>query len=131
MPQAPPPGKAARRGADALTDVSPRGYTRIGPALRHAAIGLSRRPAHDRLLFLLTDGKPTDYDRYEGRHGLADVRQAVREADRLGVRVHAITVDRAARDELPAMVGPGRFHLIRTAADLPMALVAAYAALAG
>lgn len=118
-------------GRARLGPLSPRGYTRIGPALRHAALGLSRRPAKDRLLFLLTDGKPTDYDRYEGRHGIADVRQAVREADRLGVRVHALTVDRTARDDLPAMLGPGRFHLIRSAADLPAALVAAYAALAG
>ncbi|MFI4935962.1 MAG: citrate/2-methylcitrate synthase, partial [Caulobacterales bacterium] len=37
-----------------------------------------RHRARHRLLLLVSDGKPTDYDRYEGRHGIADVRQAVR-----------------------------------------------------
>jgi nitric oxide reductase NorD protein len=118
-------------GRARLGAARPRGYTRIGPALRHATARLAARPERDKLLVLLTDGKPTDYDRYEGRHGVADVRQAVREADRVGVRVHALTVDRAARDELPAMVGAGRFHLIRSLADLPAALGAVYGALAG
>jgi nitric oxide reductase NorD protein len=125
-----PAGTPWATGRARLGALVPQGYTRIGPALRHAAQALARRPAKDRLLLLLTDGKPTDYDRYEGRHGIADVRQAVREADRLGVRVHALAIDRAARDDLPAMVGPGRFHALRDAADLPRALVSVYAAFA-
>lgn len=122
------PWPVARARLGALV---PRGYTRIGPAIRHATASLAKHPARDRLLLLLGDAKPTDFDRYEGRHGVADVRQAVREADRLGVRVHALTVDRATRLDLPAMVGPGRWHLLRRVDDLSRVLVETYAGLTG
>ena len=118
-------------GRARLGALTPQGYTRIGPALRHATAELARHRARHRLLLLVSDGKPTDYDRYEGRHGIADVRQAVREADRLGVSVHGLTVDKGARDYLPAMLGPGRWHIVRTVDDLPRALATAYAGLRG
>ena len=60
------PWGSARHRLEAVT---PRGYTRIGPALRHATELLRERAARRKLLLLLTDGKPNDYDRYEGRHG--------------------------------------------------------------
>jgi hypothetical protein len=40
----------------------------------------SREPAGRRLLLILTDGKPNDLDRYEGRWGIEDTRHAVGEA---------------------------------------------------
>ncbi|MBX3185307.1 MAG: VWA domain-containing protein [Polyangiaceae bacterium] len=101
-----------------LLDINPDGYTRIGPALRHATSVLSGREARRRLLMLLTDGKPNDYDRYEGRHGVADVRQAVREADALGITVHALAIDRDARFHLPRMFGGGRYSLFKHPSDL-------------
>ena len=58
---------------------------------------------------MLTDGKPTDTDRYEGRHGERDVRQAIREARRAGVDVFAFAVDPRARKQLPAMFGDKNF----------------------
>lgn len=118
-------------GRARLGALVPQGYTRIGPALRHATQGLAQHRARHRLLLLVSDGKPTDYDRYEGRHGIADVRQAVREADRLGVSVHGLTVDKDARSYLPAMLGPGRWHILRTVDDLPRAVATTYANLAG
>jgi nitric oxide reductase NorD protein len=104
-----------------LAMLRPEGYTRIGPALRHATALLAATPAKRRLLLLLTDGKPNDYDRYEGRHGVADVRQAVREADAQQVHVHAFAIDHDARFHLPSMLGRGRHHLLRH----PRALAAA------
>ncbi|MCA9612504.1 MAG: VWA domain-containing protein, partial [Myxococcales bacterium] len=80
-----------------LASLEPRGYTRIGPALRHATELLGRTDARRRLLLVLTDGKPNDYDRYEGRHGVADVRHAVLEAEQRGVHVHAFAIDHDAR----------------------------------
>ena len=65
-----------------LASVEPTGYTRIGPAIRHGIALLEQQKAAQKLLLLISDGKPTDYDRYEGRYGIADVRQAIREADR-------------------------------------------------
>ncbi|MCZ7680388.1 MAG: VWA domain-containing protein [Sandaracinaceae bacterium] len=89
-----------------LASVAPSGYTRIGPALRHAAAALERTRARRRLLLLITDAKPNDYDRYEGSYGIADVRQAVREAERGLVHVHALAMDPRARLHLPRMFGP-------------------------
>ncbi|MDH4017471.1 MAG: hypothetical protein OEV20_09030, partial [Actinomycetota bacterium] len=64
-------GEAWSIGKRRLAALEPRGYTRIGPALRHATAMLSATPAERRLLLLISDGKPTDYDRYEGRYGVA------------------------------------------------------------
>jgi nitric oxide reductase activation protein len=109
-----------------LGGLTPRGYTRIGPAIRHAAAGLLRTSAHRRVLVLLTDAKPTDFDRYEGQHGLQDVRQAVREAARSGLDVHALCIARDQAAVLPAMFGAGRFGLVRHPEALPEALAAVY-----
>ncbi|MDP2270428.1 MAG: hypothetical protein Q8K32_06810 [Archangium sp.] len=49
------------------------GFTRIGPALRHATRLLLECGARKRLLLLVSDGKPSDLDRYERRYGVADV----------------------------------------------------------
>lgn len=107
---------------DRLASIEPTGYTRIGPALRHATRVLDRTRAQRRLLLLLTDGKPNDYDRYEGRYGIADVRQAVREADRDGVHVHALAFDREARFYLPQMFGRTRHSVVSSPDQLPLAI---------
>jgi nitric oxide reductase NorD protein len=73
---------------------------------------LERLPVRRRLVLVVSDGKPTDYDRYEGRYGIADVRQAVREAERRAVRVFALAVDGAARVHLPALFGRGNYALM-------------------
>ncbi len=112
-----------------LADLQPRGYTRIGPALRHATELLSRTDARRRLVVVLTDGKPNDYDRYEGRHGIADVRRAVLDAEARGVHIHAFAIDHDARFHLPQMFGRGRFHLLRQPRSLPRALGEAVAAM--
>jgi nitric oxide reductase NorD protein len=111
---------------DRLGAIAPQGYTRIGPALRHATAGLAAEPADQRLLLLVSDGKPTDYDRYEGRYGIADIRQALREADRVGVRTHALAVDAVARDYLPPMFGPGNWDVLTHPTQLPEVLTTVY-----
>ncbi|MCB9765204.1 MAG: hypothetical protein H6739_35850 [Alphaproteobacteria bacterium] len=109
-------------GRGRLGLLRPQGYTRIGPALRHATAELGQIDASHRVLLLLTDGKPTDYDRYEGRYGLGDVRCAVREARSRGIAVHALTVDSRAREALPAMMGPGGWSVLPHPDQLPEAL---------
>ncbi len=95
-----------------LGRLTPQGYTRIGPALRYATDELVRSQSRDRLLLLVSDGKPTDYDRYEGRYGIEDVRMALRQARSMGIRVHALAIDAVARDTLPAMMGPGNWDIM-------------------
>jgi nitric oxide reductase NorD protein len=83
---------------------------------------LLRTGARKRLLLLVTDGKPTDLDRYEGHHGIADVRQAVREAEAVQVETVALAVDHQARLYLPRMFGPSRFAILPSPARLPDAM---------
>lgn len=116
-------------GKARLAALRPRGYTRIGPALRHATAELRRVDAERRLLLLLSDGNPTDYDRYEGRHGVEDVRQAVREASQRGVHVHGLTLDPRGRSAFPAMFGPGHHHSLHQVSELPRSLSQVYARL--
>lgn len=97
---------------------SNRAATRVGPALRHATELLLRTGARKRLLLLVSDGKPTDLDRYEGRYGIADVRQAVREAEAVAVETVALAIDHRARLYLPRMFGPSRFAILPSPAHL-------------
>jgi nitric oxide reductase NorD protein len=111
----------ARLGA-----LEPQGYTRIGPAVRHATDRLAAEKADRRLLLLVSDGKPTDYDRYEGAYGVSDVRQALREAERREICAHALAVDAVARDYLPAMFGAGAWHVLPHPGHLPSVLTTVY-----
>lgn len=109
-------------GAARLLALEPDGYTRLGPALRHGTAMLRKSCARHRILVLLSDGKPTDYDRYEGAYGIADVRQATREAEGEAIRVLALAVDRSAQAHLPKMFGKGRYAILSRAAVLTDAL---------
>ena len=57
------------------------------------------------ILLLLTDGKPHDLDHYEGRAGVEDTRQAVREARRAGLIPFAVSIDTEAGEVLPGLFG--------------------------
>jgi nitric oxide reductase activation protein len=96
------------------TWLKPEGYTRIGPALRHATARLARQPARRRLLLVVSDSRPTDYDAYEGLHGLADVSRAVEEAraQRIVVKGFAVAAEREAR--FSQLYGAGQFDLLHS-----------------
>jgi nitric oxide reductase activation protein len=105
-----------------LATVAPTAYTRIGPALRHGAHLLEATQARRKLLLMIGDGKPTDFDRYEGRYGIGDVRQAVREAEQRGIHTFALAIDGTARRQLPQMFGPKGFEVLARPDDLVGAL---------
>jgi nitric oxide reductase NorD protein len=106
--------------------LKPGYYTRIGAALRHATARLVERPSRQKLLLVLTDGKPNDVDHYEGRFGIEDTRHAVMEARRAGVAVFGITVDRHARSYFPTMFGREGCAIVSQVSKLPSALPAIY-----
>jgi len=117
------------RSRGRIQAIRPGYYTRMGAALRHATTLLQRQPASERLLLLLTDGKPNDLDRYEGRYGIEDTRMAVREAVKSGVRPFCVTVDAKARDYLSYLFGANAWMLVRHAGELPARLPLLYARL--
>jgi nitric oxide reductase NorD protein len=106
-----------------IAALEPEDYTRAGAALRHAAATLLREPAHRRLLLLLSDGKPNDYDRYEGRYGFEDTRQALAEARLQGIAPFCVTVDRNASRHLAPLFGAGHYTIVRDAPQLATALL--------
>ncbi|HEX5787327.1 MAG TPA: hypothetical protein VFY03_04065, partial [Woeseiaceae bacterium] len=63
-----------------IAALEPEQYTRAGAAVRHVSAELMQQDARHRLLLMLSDGKPNDVDRYDGRYGIEDLRQAVAEA---------------------------------------------------
>lgn len=94
----------------------PRGYTRIGGALRHVTMRLRKEPASRRILLVLGDAVPCD-EGYEGRYAAADVVKAVEEAEQYGVTVAFIAVGTPPDDPLAEPLG-NRFHRVSTIADL-------------
>lgn len=119
-------GDSWQDGRLRLAGLEAKGYTRIGPALRHATARLAAEPAERRLLLLISDGKPADYDRYEGRYGIADVRQAIREAHLREIQTHALAIDAVARDYLPALFGQGGWHILPKPEQLVEVLTKVY-----
>jgi len=106
--------------------LEPQGYTRIGPAIRHATQGLRNMPQRHKLLFLLTDGKPTDFDRYEGRYGIEDVKMAVKEARHWGIETFALAFDPKASGALVQMFGSGNSQTLKHMNQLPQHVAGVY-----
>ena len=78
---------------------------------------------------MLSDGKPNDLDQYEGRYGVEDTRQAVREMRRAGIHPFCVTVDAKGNDYLPYLFGTGGYVVIRNPQELPRKLPLLYALL--
>jgi nitric oxide reductase NorD protein len=107
--------------------IKPGYYTRMGAAIRYASTLLAVQPQRQRLLLLLTDGKPNDLDRYEGRYGIEDTRMALHEARQHGLRPFCVTIDNEANEYLPHLFGASGFAVIRKPEDLPKELPLLYA----
>ncbi len=110
--------------------IKPGFYTRMGAAVRDATRRLSARPEHQRLLLVLTDGKPNDIDIYEGRYGLEDTRHAIQEARDAGLVPFCVTIDHEAHDYLPMLFGSQGYALVRQPKDLVQRLTQAWVTLA-
>ncbi len=106
-----------------IAALEPEQYTRAGAAIRHASATLMRQAAAQRLLLLLSDGKPNDVDVYEGRYGVEDMRRAVIEARLQGIAPFCLTVDRQAAGYLPEVFGAKQYALLARPAMLPTALL--------
>ncbi|MNZ37904.1 hypothetical protein D3C78_553650 [compost metagenome] len=118
-----PYGDAVRGRVLALR---PGYYTRMGAAIRQATRLLGACPQKRRLLLLVSDGKPNDLDRYEGRYGVEDTRQAVLEARRQNLLPFCITIDREAGQYLPYMFGANGYAVVARPEHLAARLLHLY-----
>ena len=80
-------------------------------------------------MLLLSDGKPNDIDRYEGRYGIEDTRQAILEAQQKGIVPFCVTIDKRANEYLPYLFGFQQYVVINNARQLPEKLPLIYARL--
>ncbi len=106
-----------------------RGYTRIGPALRHAHERLVHEAGERKIVFLLTDGRPCDYDRYEGEYGIRDVRKAIETGARNGILTHAFAIEKRAREQFPRMFKRNHYDVVPSPRALAASLCGAFARL--
>ena len=119
-----------RRALDAIAAMTPERSTRMGPAIRHAAAKLRRHGAAMRVLMIVSDGFPQDCDygprRGDHEYGLCDTAKAIEEAERDGIHVFCVTVDRSGHDYLRRMCAETRYMVIEETEELPAALQKAY-----
>ena len=109
-----------------IGEIQPAGYTRIGVALRHMASLIASRPAKNKWLVLLSDGKPNDFDRYEGRYGVEDVKKALSEMNQAKINYYALAIEANAKFYLPQMFGANHFQILSSPNELIGSLVKLY-----
>jgi len=114
------------RGRFHVGAVEPSGYTRIGPAIRHAGARLHLQSTRKKWLVLLSDGKPNDYDRYEGQYGIQDVKQALRELNANNINTYAVAIEDQARYYLPQMFGQNHYNILTSPMEMVQSLAKLY-----
>jgi len=106
--------------AISVAEASPRITVTLPPG--NSAEGLSGR-----LLLILSDGRPEDYDDGGDRRYLhEDTRMAVKEAVARGVHPFCITVDTMANQYLPQIFGKGHYLVLDHINSLPNKLPEIY-----
>lgn len=106
--------------------IKPGDYTRLGAAIRYSTRLLAKQPNRQKILLILSDGKPHDLDLYEGRYGIEDTRQSILEARRQGIKPFCVTIDREGADYLPHLFGAQGFALLSKPEHLTTRLAALY-----
>ena len=119
-----------REAEDRIAAMEPKRSTRMGPAIRHAAAKLAEREAKVKVLLILSDGYPQDFDYGSDRasrvYGIRDTMMALRETERVGISTFCITVDPAGHDYLREMCPERRYLVIDEIAALPSQLPKVY-----
>ncbi|MCB9263227.1 MAG: VWA domain-containing protein [Flavobacteriales bacterium] len=106
--------------------LEPTGYTRIGAAIRHCNQLLQARENQKKWMILLSDGKPNDFDRYEGKYGIEDIRKALHELNFNHIQHYALAIEANAKFYLPQMFGVNHFQILSSANQLVNAMVRLY-----
>ncbi|MHB1528044.1 MAG: nitric oxide reductase activation protein NorD [Acidiferrobacteraceae bacterium] len=107
--------------------LSGRLATRMGAAIRHALTRFDQASAPRRLLLLLSDGRPADYDDGgDPRYLEEDTRLALKECTDRGVHPFCITLDPRGGDYLKRIFGDGHYLVIDRLSDLPAELPRIY-----
>ena len=110
-----------------LKRFKPRGYTRLGAAIRHSVYKLRQQAASRHLLLVLGDALPSD-EGYEGQYAVADVCKAVEDAEDNQVVVAFIAVGNTSVDPVGDAMG-SQLTRVRDTAQLAPVLADVHARL--
>lgn len=109
-----------------ISALSPHGTTRLGAAVRHATAQLGKHPAPHKLLLILSDGKPHDYDWYFVDYAIQDSRHAVMNARLQGIHPFCITIDASEGETyLAEIFGSAGYRVVSKPSQLSQALLLA------
>ncbi len=118
-----------------LGGLKPMKSTRMGTAVRHAHHLLNAELSSLKMMLLLSDGYPQDFDYGEDRtdreYGLRDTARALREAEAGHIIPFNLTVDTAGHDYLRRMCPPHGYLVLKSVEDLPAELPKVYLRLRG
>lgn len=88
-------------------------------------LDLIRRKLKTNGSFLLSDGKPNDYDRYRG-HRNTRLKQALRELNQRKINSYALAIEAQAKYYLPQMFGQNHYQILTSPEELVQSLVKLY-----
>ena len=94
-------------------------YTRLGAAIRESSKILEKQKSANKLLLIISDGKPNDEDRYDGRYGIEDTKKAIEEVKKKGITPFCITIDLEAKEYLNYLFGRNGYAVVRDGLKLP------------
>jgi nitric oxide reductase NorD protein len=109
-----------------IDTMQPFYYTRMGAAIRESAKILDKQKAANKLLLIISDGKPNDEDRYDGRYGIEDTKKAIEEVQKKGITPFCITIDQEGKDYLRYLFGKGGYSIVKDAKKLPEVIPKVY-----
>jgi len=109
-----------------IDSMQPFYYTRLGAAIRESAKILDKQQSSTKLLLIISDGKPNDEDRYDGRYGIEDTKKAIEEVKKKGITPFCITVDLDAKEYLTYLFGRSGYAVVRDGQKLPKVIPEVY-----
>lgn len=109
-----------------LASLEPQDYTRMGVAIRHAIKALEQVEAKIKILFVLSDAKPNDFDYYEGLYGLEDTKKALQEAKEKHIKPFGLVIQDKEDSNHQKLFGSHRYVIISQVKDLPQKLPELY-----
>jgi len=109
-----------------IESIKPQYYTRMGAAIRESAKILDKQQSANKLLLIISDGKPNDEDRYDGRYGIEDTKKALQEVKQKGITPFCITIDLDAKEYLSYLFGRNGYAIVRDGEKLPKVLTEVY-----
>ena len=109
-----------------IESMKPQYYTRLGAGIRESSKILQKQKTANKLLLIISDGKPNDEDRYDGRYGIEDTKKAIDEVKKHGIIPFCITIDTDAKEYLNYLFGRDGYAIVRDGQKLPKVLPEVY-----